>query len=446
MKLETTYKDIFSLSGPIMIGSAVQQIIALTDGVFLYHKSELDFGAIGFVSVFYLMIAAIGYNFSKGGQIMIARRAGENNPSKVGEVFQAMLFFEFFLAIVLFLVMQYGGYYIFSIFTNSDAVFNKSLEYLEFRSYGVFFSYVGLSFIALYTGISRTKFILVDSILLAVANVVLNYGFIFGHLGLPELGIQGAGIASTIAEIFAFMVFLIYIMFDRKIRKYKLFSIPKVIDFDAIRTQIKISSPVVLQAVVGFGSWFAFFGIIENLGERPLAITNLVRMIYLTLSIPTWGFASGANTLISHYIGIGKRDQVVPLLWKISKICLLWTCILLLPILLFPKYILYPLFGKQDMSLIIESQPILYVMAGILVLFSVSAVFFNGLAATGATKFGLLIQSISAVMYLVYVYVVIEIMQAGLGWAWASEIFYWLLIFVVSYWFLKSTRWHGLKV
>ena len=446
MKLKTTYKDILALSGPIMIGSAVQQIIVLTDGVFLYHKSELDFGAIGFVSVFYLMIAAIGYNFSKGGQIMIARRASENNPRKVGEVFQAMLFFEFFLAIVLFLVMQYGSYYIFSIFTNSDAVFYKSLEYLEFRSYGVFFSYVGLSFIALYTGISRTKFILIDSILLAVANVVLNYGFIFGNLGLPELGIQGAGIASTIAEILAFMVFLIYIMFDKKIRKFKLFSIPKVIDFDAIQTQIKISSPVVLQAVVGFGSWFAFFGIIENLGERPLAITNLVRMIYLTLSIPTWGFASGANTLISHYIGMGKHDQVIPLIWKISKICLAWTCVLLLPVLLFPKYILYPLFGKQDMSLIVEAQPILYVMGGILILFSVSAVFFNGLAATGATKFGLLIQTISVVMYLIYVYVVIEILQAGLGWAWASEIFYWLLIFVVSYWFLKTSRWHGLKV
>ena len=127
MQIKTTYKDIFSLSGPIMLGSAVQQIIALTDGVFLYHKSEADFGAIGFVSVFYLMIAAIGYNFSKGGQIMIARRAGENNPSKVGEVFQAMLFFEFFLAIFLFLVMQYGGYYIFSIFSNSDVIFYKSM-------------------------------------------------------------------------------------------------------------------------------------------------------------------------------------------------------------------------------------------------------------------------------------------------------------------------------
>ncbi len=429
-----------------MLGSAVQQIIVLTDSVFLYHKSEADFASIGFVSVFYLMIAAIGYNFSKGGQIMIARRAGENNPRKVGEVFQAMLLFEFFLAIVLFLIMQYGGYYIFSIFANSDVIFYKSLEYLEFRSFGVFFSYVGLSFIALYTGIARTSFILIDSVILAVVNVVLNYGFIFGNFGLPELGIQGAGIASTIAEIIAFVIFLIYIMFDKEIRKYKLFSIPKIIDFDAIRTQIKISSPVVVQAVVGFGSWFAFFGIIENLGERPLAITNLVRMIYLALSIPTWGFGSGANTMISNYIAQGKKDQVIPLLWKISKICLTWTCILLLPVLLFPKQILYPLFGKQDMSLIIEAIPILYVMGAILILFSVSAIFFNGLAATGATTFGLLIQSISVVMYLIYVYLVIEIFKGGLGWAWASEIFYWIIIFGVSYWYLLSKRWHFLKV
>ena len=446
MKLDTSYRDIFSLSGPIMLGSAVQQIIVLTDGVFLYHKSEADFGAIGFVSVFYLMIAAIGYNFSKGGQIMMARRAGENYPRKVGQVFQASLIFEFFLAIAMFLVMQYGGYYIFSIFTDSDVIFYKSLEYLEFRSFGVFFSYIGLSIIALYTGIARTKFILIDSVILAVTNVVLNYGFIFGNLGLPELGIQGAGIASTIAEAFAFLLFLIYIAFDKEIRKYRLFTIPKVVDIEAIKTQVRVAAPVVAQAVVGFGSWFAFFGIIENLGERPLAITNLVRMVYLTLSIPTWGFASGANTLVSNYIALGKENQVVPLLWKISKICLTWTCILLLPILLFPKMILYPLFGRQDMSLIVDAQPIFYVMGVILLLFSVSAVFFNGLAATGATGFGLLIQSLSVVIYLVYVYVVIEVLGGGLGWAWASEIFYWIIIFVVSIWFMKSKKWHSLKV
>ena len=429
-----------------MLGSAVQQIIVLTDGVFLYHKSEADFGAIGIVSAFYLMIAAIGYNFSKGGQIMIARRAGENFPKKVGQVFQAALIFEFFLAIAMFLVMQYGGYYIFSLLTDSDVHFYKCLEYLEFRSFGVFFSYVGLSIIALYTGISRTKFILIDSIILAITNVVLNYGFIFGHFGLPELGIQGAGIASTIAEAFAFFIFLIYIAFDKKIRKYRLFTIPKVIDIDAIKTQVRISAPVVAQAVVGLGSGFVFLGLIDNLGERPLAITNVVRIVFLALSIPTWGFTSGANTLVSNYIALGKEDQIISLLWKISKICLLWTCILLLPILLFPKMILYPLFGKQDMSLIADAEPIFYIMGIILLLFSVSAVFFNGLAATGATSFGLLIQTLIVFIYLVNVYVVIEIVEGGLAWAWAAEILYWVIIFIVSIWFLKSKRWLSLKV
>jgi Na+-driven multidrug efflux pump len=149
---------------------------------------------------------------------------------------------------------------------------------------------------------------------------------------------------------------------------------------------------------------------------------------------------------VSNYIALGKEDQIIDLLWKISKICLLWTCLLLLPILLFPKMILYPLFGKQDMSLIADAQPIFYIMGIILLLFSVSAVFFNGLAATGATSFGLLIQTLIVVIYLINVYVVIEIIEGGLVWAWAAEILYWVIIFIVSIWFLKSKRWLSLKV
>lgn len=429
-----------------MLGSAVQQIITLTDGVFLFHSSELDFAAIGVVSVFYLMIAAIGYNFSKGGQIMIARRAGEDNSVKIGEIFQAMLFFELSLAIVLFLVMQFGAYYIFASNVDSDVIFYKCMDYLYYRSFGVFFSFVGLSFISLYTGIARTHFIIVDSIILAVANVVLNYGLIFGNFGLPEMGIAGAGLASTLAEVIAFIVFLIYVIWDKQNKIYKLTSIPKKIDFDSIRTQIRISLPVVLQAIVGFGSWFVFFGLIENLGERPLAITNLVRMVYLALSIPTWGFASGANTMVSNLIGSNERKSIIKVLWKISKICLLWTLVLALPIVLFPEWLLYPLFGKEDMSLIIESKPILYVMSIILLLFSVGGVFFNGLAATGATWYGLAIQSIAALVYIVYIFVIIKYVNGNLVWAWASEIFYWILIFVASYLFLKSGKWWRLKV
>ncbi|HHS96159.1 MAG TPA: MATE family efflux transporter [Phaeodactylibacter sp.] len=428
-----------------MLGSAVQNVIALSDSVFLYHLSEVDFAAIGFVSVFYLIVAAIGFGFSKGGQILIARRAGACKNEEVGRTFYAMLYFEFALAVFMFLFMYYGCTYFFALFVNSDIIYTKSLEYIEYRSFGVFFSYMGVAIIALYTGIARTTFIVVDTIVLALVNIILNYALIFGHFGLPALGISGAAIASTFAEIVAFILFVIYIYFDKKMRQYNLFRFPKI-DIPLIKKQLKIASPIVAQAVVGLGSWFVFFGIVENLGERPLAITNLVRMVYLFLSIPCWGFASGINTLVSNFIGAKKRLAVLPIIWKTAKICWLSTMLLALPIVIWPEHILYPLLGGADMSLITDARPTLYVLLGILSLFSIGGVYFNGLAGTGATYFGLKIQTIAAIIYILAIYVIVEYTNGGLEWAWAMEILYWIIMLIFTTWYLRSNAWYRLTV
>lgn len=444
MRLDTSYRQILAISLPIMLGSAVQNIIALSDSVFLYHLSEVDFAAIGFVGVFYLIIASIGFGFSRGGQILIARRMGERNPEEIGRIFYAMLYFEVGLAIIMFLFMQFGTGLFFAAFVNSDVIYAKSLEYIEYRSYGVFFSYAGVAIVALYTGVARTWFIIVDTLILAVVNIILNYGLIFGHFGLPAMGIAGAGLASTIAEVIAFICFILYILVDRKARLYKLFQLPKI-DWPLIKVQLQMSTPIVAQSVVGLGSWFFFFGIVENLGERELAITNLVRMVYLVLSIPCWGFASGINTLVSNFIGQRKRQAVVPIIWKTSKICLFMTLIMALPVLLFPEHLLYPLLGSEDMSLIRDAQGTFYVLLGIISLFAVGGVFFNGLVGTGATLYGLKIQAMCALGYLVYIYIVVEYTNGGLEWAWASEIFYWIIMLSLTVWYLRRKEWYKLN-
>lgn len=445
MQLNTSYRQILGISLPIMLGSAAQNVIALSDSVFLYHLSEQDFASIGFVGVFYLVVAAIGYGFSRGGQIMIARRMGEEREEEVGRTFYAMLYFELGLALALFLFMQYGCYYFFSLFVDSEIIFNKSLEYLEYRSWGVFFSYTGVAFIALYTGVARTSFIIVDTAILAIVNIVLNYGLIFGKWGLPSMGIAGAGLASTVAEIVAFFVFILYVLLDKKASAYRLFNLPKI-DIALIRQQYGLSTPIVAQAIVGLGSWFVFFGIVENLGERELAITNLVRIVYLALSIPCWGFSSGVNTLVSNFIGQNRRQAVVPIIWKTAKICLISTLIISLPVVFYPHQLLYPLLGSEDMTLISDAQPIFYVLLGILICFSIGGVFFNGLAGTGATYYGLKIQTWCALGYLLYIYVVVNYTNGGLPWAWAAEIFYWMVIIGWTFWYLQSKRWYELKV
>ena len=119
MSISTNYKNIFAIAFPIMLGSAAQQIIGLSDSVFLFHYSELAFASIALVSVFYLIIASIGYGFSKGGQIIIARRVGDGNTDKISESFYTLLIFELSLAFVMFLLMRYGSDWFLKFFIKS---------------------------------------------------------------------------------------------------------------------------------------------------------------------------------------------------------------------------------------------------------------------------------------------------------------------------------------
>jgi putative MATE family efflux protein len=445
MRLDITYRQIWNISIPIMLGSAAQNVIALSDAVLLYHLGEVEFAAIGFVGVFYITIAAIGYSFSRGGQIMIARRMGEGNPGAVGHVFHTMLMFELALAAIMWAFMRFGSPWFFKLFLdNSPLVYEKSLEYIHYRSYGIFFSYAGVTLISLYTGIARTAIILADTIVLAIVNLALNYGLIFGAFGLPAMGIGGSGLASSIAEAVAFAVFVAYMLIDRKNRPLRIFSMPEP-DWALTKQQLNISLPVMAHAAIGQGSWVLFFGMVENLGERSLAISNLARTVYLFLSIPLWGFSSGVNTLVSNLIGQARHHDVRAAAWKTGKFCWLVTMVLAVPILLFPGKVLYPLLGKSDMSLVGEAQPIFYLMLLILSMAAIGSVFVNALSGTGATGYGLIIQAITIVVYLSYIFYITNVAHLGVFWVWTAEIVYWLVMGAMVLTFLRSERWHHVR-
>lgn len=445
MKLNSTYKQILAISLPIMLGSAAQNVVVLTDNVFLYHKSALEFASIGLIGVFYLVIASMGYGFSRGGQIIIARRYGENNEEGIGKSALSLFYLELLFACLVFLFIHFGAEQFFAWFISNDDVLSKCLDYIYPRSYGVFFSFTGLAMIGLYTGIARTNFIIWDTLILVVINLILNYCLIFGRFGLPEMGITGAAWASTIAEIIAFIVFVLYMIKQGAFSEFKLLQHLKP-DLTDIWSTLKLSMPIVMQAVMGIGSWFIFFSMIENIGLRELEMSNLIRNVYLILSVPCWGFSAGINTLVSNFIGQNQHSEVFSVIRKTIVLSLGFSLLISLPTVLFPEYTLYPIFGSEDMSLFADSGNLFWVLIGIMIMFSIGGIVINGLLGTGATLMGLYIQGTLVILYLIAAHQVINVYQMSLEWAWGIEIVYWLIITIVCLIYLRSNRWHHLKV
>src|SRR5262249_49958581 len=127
------------------------------------------------------------------------------------------------------------------------------------------------------------------------------------------------------------------------------------------------------------------------------------------------------------------------------RLCLMVSLSVALPVLLLPSFVLYPLLGKSDMSLISETRPVFHLLLGVLALSTTGSVLTNALAGTGATWFGLKLQALSITVYLTYIFIVTNFTSLGLVWVWVAELVYWATMISMAFLYLRSERWHALR-
>ena len=89
-----TYKQIWLINFPVMMSILMEQLINITDAVFLGHVGEIELGASALAGIYYLAIYMLGFGFSIGLQVMIARRNGEQHYKEAGRTFFQGLYFS----------------------------------------------------------------------------------------------------------------------------------------------------------------------------------------------------------------------------------------------------------------------------------------------------------------------------------------------------------------
>mgnify|MGYP002559644460 CR=1 FL=1 len=198
--MKPTRKQIWTIAYPILISLLMENMIGLTDTAFLGRVGEVELGASALAGVYYMAIFMLGFGFSIGVQILIARRNGEGRLREIGPIFQQGLLFLLFFAAVMFFVSKSFTPLLLRRLIDSDAVYTAAISYLDWRIYGFFFSFAAVLFRAFYVGTTNTRILTANSVVMVLTNVVLNYILIFGKFGAPEMGVEGAAIATVISR------------------------------------------------------------------------------------------------------------------------------------------------------------------------------------------------------------------------------------------------------
>ena len=166
-----------------------------------------------------------------------------------------------------------------------------------------------------------------------------------------------------------------------------------------------------------------------------------MRNIFAVFGIFVWAFASTSNAMVSNIIGQGKKDQVIFLIKKISRLSFIFTVSLCLLINIFPDIFL-SLYGREE-SFISEAIPVIRIVSVGLLFMSVATVWLNAVTGTGNTKINLGIEIIAIVLYSIYIYFVLHVWNLSLVWAWSSEMLYWTVLFSFSFLYLRSGKWRN---
>ncbi len=439
----TSAKNIFKITYPILLTLIAQNIINVTNTAFLGRVGEVELGASAIGGVFYFAIFMIGFGFSQGAQILIGRRNGEKNYSNIGPIFNNGLLFNVLLSFIIFGISLKGIPVLMKYAVSSKQVYDATLAYLDWRIYGYFFAFANAIFRSFYVGITQTRILTVSAILMAITNILFDYILIFGHFGFPRLGIEGAGISSVIAEIVTLVYVILYTFTRTDLNKYGLFRFEKV-EIKTILQILDLSIFIMFQYFISISTWFIFFIFIEHTGERPLAVSNIARSLYILLMIPASALATTVNTLVSNLIGAARKEEVLPFINKMALISSLIVLPLVVLTFTFPQFFAH--IYTDNESLIQACIPVLRIVSIANLLFAFSFIIFNGISGTGNTRTAFVIEFLTLFFYLSYVYYTSIVQPSEVSIVWMSEFVYWIIIGVLGYLYLLKGNWRRKEI
>ena len=432
--LELSYRKILAVAVPLMFGTFVQSVVMLTDTAFVSELGTIQFNAVNNAGLIYFSLFMFSKGLADGSQILIARKYEEANLSGVSSIITHTQFLQIVLCAILFTIFFFFSTYFIDAIVSSKATGAEMVNFLQYRSWGIFFAGMQVSLVAFFIGIGQTRIVLITTLVMAFGNIFLDYALIFGNYGFPKMGLKGAALASSLAELISFIVILLYFIYSEKYKAFRN-SLREKLNSVEIFQLTKISVPLMFQGFIALFGWLIFFTLIEReMTAHDLEVSSVVRSIYFIAFIPIFGFGSTTRTFVSNLVGQKKLHLIPMIQGKIIRLSLLSVLIICHGAILYPESFI-PLIDANP-AILENTASVLRLVSGSILLFSVVTVHFNSVAALGKSNITFLIEVASMIIYLVACYLFIVTWRLEIYLVWWVEYIYFGTIGIFSYIYL----------
>ncbi len=312
LKNKDLLRGTVAIALPIALQNLISFVVQLADTVMLGlapgGETLLSASSLANQPFFILSIACFG--FSGAATVLSAQYYGKKDYASVRVIFSIVLKAVIIVSLVLGFAALLIPEQVMRLYTADGAVIKHGAEYLRILGYAYFTFGFSNTLVCCLRSVEIVKISVIVNLASLATNVFLNWVLIFGNLGAPALGIQGAAIATLTARLLEFAIICVYVFILEKRLRFRLRDMLSYSGTLA-RDILKYGSPVLINEVawaVAISLQAVILGHITYSAGDPVAANSIANTIQQLATIVIFGIANAAAVMVGKAIGEGDTE------------------------------------------------------------------------------------------------------------------------------------------
>jgi len=332
-----TYGEILRFTIPLVLGLVTSAVNTLIDTLFIGQLGTAQLAAVPLAAVFYFSGWVLIAGILRNSIAFMGRAFGVKDYSKIGVVLAHYQFLALLGLPLLALFIQ-SWPLLSEIATLDTAVDNHAWVYLKIRSWDALFSLLFILYSSFYQALGNSRLPMLVAFGILLTNVVLDYGLIFGHFGLPALGVAGSALATVLANALGASVIILSSFLSKTRMTFNL-RVFMPLDWQLLKNILRIGIPQGVGDCLETLTWLGLFLIVGQLGQVALAANNIGIQVAHLLFLPGAAVGTVAASYMARFLGAGRPDIAQSTTYRTLKIGMIYMGVLGIPLWFFGESI-----------------------------------------------------------------------------------------------------------
>ena len=442
------YRRILKVSMPLVASLGATTVMEFTDRLFLARYSLDAIAAATPAGIMALLAMTIFLGTTSYVSVFVAQYTGQGRPEMVGRVVWQGVYVALFGAVILAALALLSDH-IFALAGHSPEVQELESVYFRVLCLGAGIHLAGGALAGFFTGLGRTRVVMLANVAGMLINIPLDYCLINGVGPFPEMGIFGAGLATVLGwGVITAILWLA--MLRREHRRFRLGQ-DRRLQSELLLRLMRYGLPSGMEFFLDIFAFTVFIFVVGRLGTVELAATNIALNVNALAFMPLVGFAMGTSALVGQAMGAGRQDDV-PMVVRASLVLTFAYLTIMSAVFLLAPEVVLGLFQPRDMdpvafaAVVGMGRTLLMIVVAYLFFDGVSFIVYGALKGAGDTIFVMTSRLVLVILFMIVPILVGARLGFGIYYFWAVSCTFLVMLSLVGWWRFRQGKWRDMLV